>query len=528
MTLEKSQWEELEVSPTAISLDPENPRLRPEDVRTQNAIREALIQHEGVLTLCRQIDQYKGLFPTEKVVLIGGEDDYTVVEGNRRIAACQLLLDKTLSIRNEDKIPEIDYETRSNITLVPAVVAASREVADEVITNLHLGGGKIGWSLVGQMRYARSRQSHGQGLGEIASNLHLPAEEAQELILLSYAFDWAVNQTFWTDEERDVLWDFHIDLEHFRKAVLSPKTKKHFGRSLFLSDGSPNPEFDHDEFLRIVEIIARHTLLSQKIDQDRSYRREMSLGNYLEAVFPKERSFHQSVMQFPGLVDTAGAKSERFEPHGTDQNPEGRSLDRALGDSSRPIGATSSHVPSPFDHSADENASDKTQSAGEKGPGDAYRHQPEVFFSKLRCVREDEHFRQLVRELRRMDTNLYRIGASLVLRSVFEYCLTYHLKETGRYQEASKGSGGKPKLRDILKYCSNEQKAAFRDKRLVELCKSILDRGYIDDLNVTAHSDIGNTTPEKVRMIGGELGPVIRAVAEGIDYSAEGADTETS
>jgi hypothetical protein len=117
---------------------------------------QALIAHEGVIQLAKQINNFSGLFPSKRIIVVRADDRFIVVEGNRRVSACKLLLKPWLAVHTEleQQIPIIDERTRENLNNVPVIVAATRAVADEVVANLHLAGGKREWSDIGQILLA--------------------------------------------------------------------------------------------------------------------------------------------------------------------------------------------------------------------------------------------------------------------------------------------------------------------------------------------------------------------------------------
>ena len=89
-----------------LHLDPRNTRIPPahrsEDER---ALIHELVEHEDVAKLAASISE-KGLFPNERLVVIPAKGrSFTVLEGNRRLAAIKLLLNPELAQKPSQVAP---------------------------------------------------------------------------------------------------------------------------------------------------------------------------------------------------------------------------------------------------------------------------------------------------------------------------------------------------------------------------------------------------------------------------------------
>src|SRR5438105_4802203 len=92
-----SQWKRVSRSATGLRLDGLNPRIPPATTIPSelDLICELLI-HEEVFGLARSI-ALSGYFPSEPMISVLEERRLVVVEGNRRLAACKLLLKPELA-----------------------------------------------------------------------------------------------------------------------------------------------------------------------------------------------------------------------------------------------------------------------------------------------------------------------------------------------------------------------------------------------------------------------------------------------
>lgn len=91
MKIRYSRWtKDKSISPNSLRFDPENPRLRDVE-QNEKAIIAALAESEDVSDLLRKIIK-NGYAPIERLVVVYDESKPIVIEGNRRLAVCKMLL----------------------------------------------------------------------------------------------------------------------------------------------------------------------------------------------------------------------------------------------------------------------------------------------------------------------------------------------------------------------------------------------------------------------------------------------------
>ena len=79
------------ISPLDLVLDAQNPRFVILSNRAQEEIRKYLVTYEDVCQLSSAINEYGSLLPGERIVVLRENDQYVVIEGNRRTCSLQLL-----------------------------------------------------------------------------------------------------------------------------------------------------------------------------------------------------------------------------------------------------------------------------------------------------------------------------------------------------------------------------------------------------------------------------------------------------
>lgn len=168
-------------------LDSKNPRH--ETIENQREIISELLENGKVLRLARDIAEQNGLSPLDIIGVIERNNEYIVVEGNRRTCAYQLLHNPELC--SDKNIKKRLKSYAKNATLpnkVTCAIFASREEADPWIKRRHGGAqdgvGTINWSPQQTARYD-DRQ------GNTNKNI-----QAQRLL------DYAIQEGIITDEER--------------------------------------------------------------------------------------------------------------------------------------------------------------------------------------------------------------------------------------------------------------------------------------------------------------------------------------
>lgn len=140
-----------------LRLDSENPRL-PEEAQgkrlSQNQLLGMMVKYFSLKDLGRSFADY-GYFPQEPmVVLDGGDGTYTVVEGNRRLAALTLLTDDAA----RKKFGDDEWDTlasqckKRDLGTVPCFVSESRSGLTSLLGFRHVSG-ILPWESIEKARF---------------------------------------------------------------------------------------------------------------------------------------------------------------------------------------------------------------------------------------------------------------------------------------------------------------------------------------------------------------------------------------
>ncbi len=148
---QKNQVRYLEVR--ELRFDQDNPRL-PTGLEgaTDAEILKWMCDDGGILDLMRSIGE-QGYFSGEPLLVTNaGDSEYTVVEGNRRLAALRLLHDPDIIDFSKKTIERIVEESSVLPTTVPCILYNSRDEILEYLGYRHVTGIKS-WSPLAKARY---------------------------------------------------------------------------------------------------------------------------------------------------------------------------------------------------------------------------------------------------------------------------------------------------------------------------------------------------------------------------------------
>ncbi|WP_213486833.1 hypothetical protein [Thermobacillus xylanilyticus] len=156
------------ISPLNLKLDKQNPRFVAIDDNTEPSIRKYMAMYEDVCQLAENINNSSGLLLGERIVVIKENEDYIVMEGNRRTVALQFLLDRNLIPDGfQHKIPIPSHETLANITTIEVDVASDRNYAIALMSKRHIQGVK-NWKPLAKKQFFASMYSQGNSIEHLS------------------------------------------------------------------------------------------------------------------------------------------------------------------------------------------------------------------------------------------------------------------------------------------------------------------------------------------------------------------------
>ncbi len=191
-----------------LRLDSLNPRRTDRDVeKSQTNLLIELYSRFDLDDLLASLSAY-GYFSEEPLIATPepGESiespPYTVVEGNRRLAALKILLFR--ESREEVKLrraPKITQDIKRRLNPVPVKVYPTRDEIHPYLGVRHIVGVKS-WEALAKARYVRSLREHGYALAEVARRVGSGkrTDVVRRWLLTLYSLEQA-------NEEADEPWD---------------------------------------------------------------------------------------------------------------------------------------------------------------------------------------------------------------------------------------------------------------------------------------------------------------------------------
>ena len=189
-------WPEKKVKLSQLFLDPENPRLdNPSPDNEQRAICRELIEKEKVEDLANNIVS-QGYYPTETMVVIQEKrNHYTVLEGNRRVAALKALQNPLFAPPGrKNRFEALQTEGKGRVPeTVKVVVAPDRLSARPLILNKHTTTGIQKWTLVSQAKFIDAMVADGFSADQMAKQMCVSVNRFLELFRIAKLYNIAVS-----------------------------------------------------------------------------------------------------------------------------------------------------------------------------------------------------------------------------------------------------------------------------------------------------------------------------------------------
>jgi len=151
----KLTFDRLPMKVDKLELDLENPRFGLTDVNEPNEALAMLAERANLKELWDSISS-QGWLELEPMVCVKSLRDgyYTVIEGNRRLAAILTLLNPSLlESRLRSRVPEIDADVRADLEEIEIVVVENRRDADAFIGFKHVNG-PTSWGSLPKAKFA--------------------------------------------------------------------------------------------------------------------------------------------------------------------------------------------------------------------------------------------------------------------------------------------------------------------------------------------------------------------------------------
>jgi hypothetical protein len=424
-----------------------------------------------------------GYFPDQGVVVIEHPEKsrgYIVIEGNRRICACQALL-KTSRVpephaRFLKRWREAAEPVSASYQKVPVVIAPSREAATHLIVSRHLSQAPVRpWSRFAQGKFAINQLSEGHDIEYISDETGLTEGDIRRNIR-EYRMIEMVVRLNWSEKERAYLLDNieQIPIETISRVIRSPATKQHFGEVTFKDDGWPVFKWDKERTPLFLKRLVRDSFASFSGDKkavlnSRTANNKDDVAAYLEKL-PEE------IRPVPSRKGHSAEDIVELTPEEGTQGKVGKSEPKA------------------------------------RKPRKPHQRRTPTLPLDIECTIQHDKARALLEELQEVTPEAFTHGAALLLRTLLEISLIARMKEVktwgGCVEQHQKFKGYIPSLEQIITYASSSEKTLPDD----HLRKAVSDERFVPRkfLNLVAHNDKHILIPTDVRDIALRLTPLLR------------------
>lgn len=449
------KWKKARIAPLDIVLDRDNPRINVDPSDKESDIIRKLILYEDVEDLARKIAK-TGLLPGERIIVVQENGQWVVLEGNRRMCACKLLLSPNLvpaEFRNS--FPKL--ETASQIALIEKVdadVAPDRKAAEPILTLRHTESGVRKWKPVARMRRVRRLLDEGFTIEQIAAEYNSSVTNIRKTIREYRLLQLAENLSGLSATEQTALADPDLKTNPYTRFFDLSQVKDYMGLS-FASNGDvviapPRKAFDAKLKLLVKAFLKGDGTFDTRTDPEEVFGTDFKKFKASQTPGPQPKP-PQSPLPSP--------------------NP-------------RP-----SPVPVP------------------PGGGPAVR--PDRFFESLVCRVQDHPIAAVVGEIKKISPETYPISATYLLRTLVELCLRRVIDASGKWPKGPKD----PTLTDLVNFALNNRDI-FTSKRLGDVIQAAKKQEAFEYLNIVAHQRWMDADPATCKSVANLLRAFIRHIVE--------------
>lgn len=486
-----TQWKTDSFDPKKLQLDRQNPRIEvPADV-SQEQIRLKLLELEDVLDLARGIERNKGLFYGERIIVIEEDGKYVVLEGNRRVAACQMLLSPRLVPSDfKARFPQASAETKTAIRSVMADVSPNRAEAEPILTKRHTEQGPKPWSPVAKMRRAvRLLSTH--SIDGAAQVLGTSPAQVRKLIRPYRLLKLALDLDVWTHDERRALEDEKLKTNPYTRLFTLAATKEAL-RAHFDEDQNIVSGLADKKFKREMERIARDFLIPDPANGGK----------------PKCDTRTDASQYFAPLL--AENKAQGWAPPNEASGTTG-------GNAGTKGGANAQNGSTPAGKPA----------AKPQGTVPGVATQPQtpkasVFFENLQCHVQDNILIKLADELKGVSHTKMPIAASLLLRATFEAALAYRIRKAKKWGEimaqqkqGANKPGRDPGLSDLITFASLHGNGVFVEQNMCKTLASGTTKNAKNYLDAMTHMKFQEADSQTLVSVANNIRGIIQYILNG-------------
>lgn len=491
-------------SPIILTLDPDNPRFILPPSPTQNDIILYLLEYEEIIQLAKGINDTGGLMLGERVIVCKEDNKYIVLEGNRRICACKLLIDPSL-IPNKfaNSFPKVKQNTLNNIQEISLDVATSRLDAQSSLASKHIDGIRR-WSTLSKQKFYAKSFDAGKTISEIAKITQTPSARIKKALIDYKLLQYALNLDRWTTEERakylnpqTIKPSPFLRVFDTKSIAFNESAKNLLKMSTNENTLEPISELLPATFQEAIYLIAKAAFSNKHFNTRSSIDDVNGLNSLLENYYAEIEKDHPSTTS---IELPRSSSSQPILPTVPTENQEILPTSSSIVLEKKPASpsdAKSNNVPEIRTSTTSNNVSgsDNSLSDTKQKP-----YKPPCFFADLLWESVDttdpENIgllsvaQEIVNISKSSNYKKFPIASTILTRALLEQVLIHLLKKENRYGKLLKGNNNKtPPLEKLLDYCKKNIGTLIKDPNAIRSFSSFADNaGTKDYLDMVIHN----------------------------------------
>ena len=500
---------------SSIDLDLTNPRLagivKRQAISTQKDAAIALTKSAEVYSLCLSIIN-NGYHPDEVLIAVDNENGksnrVTVIEGNRRLSACKILLNPSLLKGQPDYNKFQRLAKRENykdsiesIKRLSVVILKSRSDAASYLASKHTSESIKRWSPYTQGAYLRGFLYEYKNVDKVKTVLRnsMNKSKIKEKLFHFELTEEILNLECWDEKELDYLMNSidslnvgaiirFISTSEFINNICDVKISD-YGTLSITSKATARLVVDENVFRSILEKLARDTLINGKINTRQEDKKVM--GEYL----------NELITAIETLSENADPNETSFIfTSSTNENNDVK-LDLDQGGAKKDEDTKTTASPSNAN-----NESENSKSARKKTE--------KLIPQAMMIPHANPKLLNICTEAQKLSykTNLY--SSSLMIRAILEITLKVIIKRKGQFVELK--AIHKERANDFASILNFVEKntskiVADEDVKVVRHAVSDLQKQSKELLNLTNHEDSQILTEKEVEHVRAKMLEIITA-----------------
>jgi hypothetical protein len=244
-----ANWKTETRSAGGLFLDPRNPRIPPSSKPlSETELIGELVLHDDVYDLAKNIAA-NGFFPSEPLVAIKEEHRLIVVEGNRRLAACKLLVSPEAAPKEfETKFRSLSEKFDQNsLKAIPVVIAPSRGSTVPLVIARHTSSQIERWVPAMQANFYYNLLHQGMSIDDVAKEFNQQVGKIREALHAHHLYQMACRLDLPMETANVVRNPRGFNLTTLERIFQTPAGREFFGVSL-REDGVVVGTIDPNEF----------------------------------------------------------------------------------------------------------------------------------------------------------------------------------------------------------------------------------------------------------------------------------------